>query len=146
MQQLTIKEAREARDHPPAPGEVGQYIYRYLDGETTFYVGRSVHPVTRLREHLGEEGRLLLPDAIGWLILDNQPASLSWIMEVSTLEELAPDLDLSCTSLLSMYAASLEEDAIARFRPCLNVLSNSAAAPLPAKYRRRKFAPLKLPE
>lgn len=144
MQRLTIQEAIEAIDTPNR--EAGHYIYRYYDGDTTFYVGRSVHPFERLREHLGQGERLPLPDAIGRLILDNHPDSLSWVMEIYGLQELAPTLDLSCTSLLSMYADRLEDEAIARFQPCLNAINNPTGARLPVKYHRRKVAPLKLPD
>lgn len=73
MLQLTIREALECEDE-----ETGEhYIYLYKEDATVFYVGRSIHPFERLRQHIGQAPRSPFPDAIGSLILNNRPVSLS---------------------------------------------------------------------
>lgn len=126
---LTIKEALESS----AERTEGQCLYLYRDEDTIFYVGRSIHPLERLKQHV------LRTDAIGSLILDNMPESFLWTMEIWTVQELRPDVHMDIP-LQDIYAASLEMDFIAEKNPCLNALNRTSSNPLPDRYSKRKIA------
>jgi len=85
MQRMTIKEALEVEDASGCVVYPSLYLFR--DGDVVFYVGQSIHPFERLQEHLGQgDPWLEAPDRLGQLILNNHPASLAWMMEVTALE------------------------------------------------------------
>jgi predicted GIY-YIG superfamily endonuclease len=115
------------------------FIYVYTDGEYTFYVGRSQDPYTRLRQHIGIEGRSRLADSIGQFILDFRPESLAWLMQIYTLHELDPDRFQAAKANemqhTTAFADSIEQSLIDRLHPCLNGQHNRQATALPRKYR-----------
>jgi predicted GIY-YIG superfamily endonuclease len=81
MLTLTIEEAlKEYVD----TGE--HYLYLYRDGDTIFYVGRSVQPLERLLQHLGR-ALPYAPDEVGQIIQEHMPESLHWTMDLYTLSD-----------------------------------------------------------
>jgi hypothetical protein len=132
MLQLTMNEALEREDIARE-----QRIYIYRDQETILYVGRSIHPFQRLQEHLGNGVYISSPDAIGQLILDNRPDSLTWTIEIQTLQELASsneyDLAIQSNTLASL-AEDIEGDVIYRLKPCMNLIGAHNRNKTPAKY------------
>lgn len=87
MARYTIQEAMESEDI----GTAEQCIYVYHDGETVFYVGRSDQPIERLMQHLGEGVYSVVPDRIGSFILKHRPVSLTWLVDIVTVQSLVPD-------------------------------------------------------
>lgn len=63
------------------------FLYRIYDAEITLYVGRSSDPYHRLHEHLGIDGRFHKTSAIGELMIDNSPDSLTWMVDFYTLAD-----------------------------------------------------------
>lgn len=126
MLRLTIKEALDQDD-----ASYGPHIYFYREGETIFYIGQSVQPFERLRQHLGRGLLSPGPDAIGNLILDNRPASLSWTVQITPLSE----IHAAQASHVKVSITRLERALIEHFKPCINNMGNKHATPLPAKYR-----------
>lgn len=128
MIQTTMKEALEMYDND---SRIQDYIYLYRDGETIFYIGKSVQPFERLQEHLGqgEDLRALpFPDAIGKLILSNRPDSFEWTVEIVSLEEIEAKHEIK----LSIDDA--ERCLIIYYKPCLNEMYNRNPTPLPICY------------
>lgn len=139
MQHLTIQQALEQED---AANEWQPKIYIYHDGEVYFYIGISEQPYMRLQQHLGKGVYTPYPSAVGELIIHNKPHSLQWFMDVYTLQEIAPDIDSELLSPVFCrgIAERIEHELIKRHHPCLNIMKNTKAIPLPEKYRYRRIA------
>ncbi len=132
MQKLTMKEALDMYDND---SRIQDYIYLYRDGEVIFYIGKSVQPFERLQEHLGqgEDKRCQsFPDQVGKLILNNQPVSLEWRVEIMSLEEIHAKQESS----IKIGIDDMEKELIMHFKPCLNDMYNRNPTPLPLHYRK----------
>lgn len=134
---LTIQEVRDSMEKTQ-----WHCVYVYRDKDTYLYIGRSVHPCERLREHLGETTSYPLSDSVGDIIIDNMPESLHWTVEIWALQELRPDLyqEALKTDKLDQLVNDLEEYLIGHFKPHLNVLGRNYRNPLPDRYIKRKIA------
>jgi len=153
IEQATGKEAPDVEDH---------YLYLIRDGETVFYVGQSIDPITRLSDHLGTA--LKFPgtgsDSLGWMICDNLPDSLGWIFELYTLADALTFIEEHATERrLASYrrivqrretederpydlteAKNKAEDAmIEHFRPCLNTARVHFDSPVPMQYLEKQL-------
>ena len=99
-------------------------IYLVRANEQVLYVGKSIHVLTRLLQHLC---RSETADWIGQVIWLNQPQSLDWSIELFTCEECLP-LVLQLypkhpqNRLPSMKAAEMA--MIAHHHPCFNAQNN----------------------
>lgn len=126
---------------------VGHYLYIVREDETVFYVGQSVHPLTRLQDHL--IGMSLL----GNLITEYAPSSHKWTYDLLRPTECAAYIEILTgrqdiprrelgkhPALFEGDLNLVEEDLIAFPHPCLNVMGNCQATPLPEQYRRRTAA------
>jgi hypothetical protein len=97
-------------------------LYAFRDGETIFYVGKTVDIYTRLTEHVTGEWHG------GWggyrplteLIADNLPDSLDWVIELCSTKD-----DLG----------DAEAAMIGTMRPVLNTMHNRNGKSLPDKYK-----------
>lgn len=134
---LTIQEAMESGEKTK-----GHCIYFYLDNDTLLYIGRSIRPCERLREHLGETPLYPFPDSVGSIIMDNMPESLLWIVKIWTIEELRPDIyqEALRTGMIDRLVKDLEEASIMRYKPHLNGIGHNYHNPLPDRYIKRKIA------
>jgi len=133
---MTMKEALEKTD---TSVDGLPWIYLYGEQEAgqpaiIFYVGQSAQPFERLQQHLGrgEDRRSSpFPDVIGEFILENQPVSLTWFVQVFGLAEMRAELK---QERLSINEA--ERVLIAHLKPCLNRVWNKYPTPLPLRYIR----------
>jgi hypothetical protein len=128
-------------------------LYLYKDEEVIFYVGQSINPLARLRQHLGYD-RPYLPDQIGSVIRENFPASFQWQIELYTLEDCLEIVHTASPASFAFYQAllhqpehqkylmSLAEVAmIDYYRPILNdQFNNRNTATLPERYIKRNIA------
>ena len=153
IEQATGRDAPDTEDH---------YLYLIRDGETVFYVGQSIDPITRLSDHLGTA--LKFPgtgsDSLGWMIGDNLPDSLGWIFELYTLADALTFIKEHATERrLASYQRMVQrllaeegdwgdlketkdmaEDAmIEHFRPCLNVARVHFESPIPMRYLEKQL-------
>jgi len=133
MIQTTIGKAMETFEEE-------QCLYVYRDEDTIFYVGRSIHPYTRLLEHLGKGARLPWPDRVGQIILDNMPESLNWTMEIWELKELITAKEYEQIAMHDVFIQTCEEELIYRLGPCLNAIVNKNGSHLPERYNKRPIA------
>ena len=87
MYSITLREALET-----LPYVSGHFLYLYRDGEVNFYVGRAIHPIERLEQHLGTWGNPFNHscDLLGRVIRKNCPASLDWRLDLFTLKDCQP--------------------------------------------------------
>ncbi len=153
IEQATGRDAPDTEDH---------YLYLIRDGETMFYVGQSIDPITRLSDHLGTA--LKFPgtgsDSLGWMIGDNLPDSLGWIFELYTLADALTFIKEHATERrLASYqrivqrretederpydlteAKNMAEDAmIEHFRPCLNTARVHFDSEIPMRYLEKQL-------
>ncbi len=117
-------------------------LYKVSDGDTVLYIGQSIEPLNRLKEHMGLHGRGGT-STLGTFIHDFLPGSLSFTYELFTVEECKPLIVQYETMPLEDYkeygSASIdaaETALIKHYHPCLNNRYGAYAAPLPEKYRR----------
>lgn len=134
---LTIQEAMNSKEKTQ-----GHCIYFYRDKDAPLYIGRSIHPCERLREHLGETLLHPLPDTVGSTILENMPESLEWAVEIWEIQEMRPDLyqEALKTGSLTQLANDLEDFIIGHMKPHLNAKGHNYHNPLPDRYIKRKIA------
>jgi hypothetical protein len=138
MQSLTVKKFLES---PIVELEPHTYIYVFRDGDTILYVGQSISIIDRISSHLGESWHAS-PSQIGELVQSNHPESLSWLIELYTLDDCTEAV--SQTPYVSFYGSPrctiegridmAERAMIGKYHPCLNVQYNQDATPLPTKY------------
>jgi predicted GIY-YIG superfamily endonuclease len=124
----------------------GHYLYRFYDGDTTLYIGKSMQIEDRIASHLGIGSRMP-KNRILSLVNANQPDSLLWMIDLYTVKDcetaLHENLDelgwnvekLFLPHFIEIGVQMAEESLIRHYRPCLNVLNNSKPSELPAKYR-----------
>ena len=143
MIKVTIQEALSKRLKTD-----GHYVYLYRDDDTVFYVGQSRHPLRRFYQHMGKY-RGSYSDSVGDFIIENQPESLNWQIEIYTLEECRPFMACSdgyyegCIGnpiLFGEIVNAAEVAFIELFRPCFNRIHNLKPTSLPVKYHRPKIA------
>lgn len=79
MLSLTIEEALQRKEEVP-----GHPLYLYRQENIPIYVGKSLRPFKRLREHLKE------PDSFSYQFERCSPTSLKWVIDLLTLEECEP--------------------------------------------------------
>jgi hypothetical protein len=94
-------------------------------------------------------------DCIGNMIKDNLPDSLKWVMEMYTLVECVPVVQICMQSWYSWYRKEIEplnvllrdllintaeQAMIEHYRPCLNVMGNRKPSPLPDRYEKNPIA------
>ncbi len=136
MYRMSIKEALEMADKGNE-----QCLYTYREGNIVFYVGRSCQPFERLRQHMGMEERSgFTADHIGQLIIDNEPESLDWIVDIGAIQELLPNHCEKENANHQALAEWLEKEAIWELGPCMNRMGNKNRKPLPEKYNKRPIA------
>src|SRR5947207_5838521 len=96
MLQMTIHQAlignKETKEH---------CLYLYRDQEVIFYIGRSLFPLERLREHLGLGTFDRCRSPLGTLILEHLPHALFWTMELWTIAD--------CDALVQQYRPEYHE-------------------------------------
>jgi hypothetical protein len=126
------------------------YLYLYRDGDAIFYVGKSVQPLERLLQHLGR-ALPYAPDTVGQVILENMPASLSWLIDLYTLSDCRETVRaqmpgtvvgfqhlLAQGSLRNEAMTVAEEALIRQHRPHLNQQNATQYDnPLPDRYMRQ---------
>ncbi len=61
-------------------------LYSVSRGDTVFYAGKSLFPVTRLQQHLIE------PSTLGMLVMCNFPQSMDWQTRICTIEDCEQDV------------------------------------------------------
>lgn len=128
---------------------VGYTLYLVRDGETVFYIGKSMEPLHRLQYHLGRTWNEVY-SALGECIVANAPASYEWTVELWKPEECVEFVRERYLFISSQMADMVtetftrtldrdiaEEALIYRFRPCLNKDGNLHPTPLPEQYKRR---------
>lgn len=138
MYTTTIGAVRTYRDRTPKG--IDFCVYAIGDRSTTFYVGKveGRHILDRVREHWGDGTFSWAQDIseLGNLIQANAPASDRWRIKLLTLEDCAP-LIRKHFPMYKIHTPDVAESAIIRtWRPCLNVIHNEDARPLPNKYIR----------
>ncbi len=128
------------------------YLYLYRDGDTIFYVGRSVQPLERLLQHLGR-ALPYAPDAVGLVIQENMPESLRWTIDLYTLsdcQEAVKAYQPESVTAFGRYLAQgamrkeammiAEEALIWQCRPHLNQQNATwYSNPLPDRYVRQEI-------
>jgi hypothetical protein len=102
-------------------------IYTLRDKDLVLYVGRSDNSRSRLLDHIGDIYERANITNVGWLVRDNLPASLGWMIDLYTAG------NWGC-----LDAPMAENRAIKELRPCLNVAMNPDPQPLPSRYRREE--------
>lgn len=123
------------------------FIYRFSDGDTTFYIGKSFEIEDRLCAHLGIGNKMghlpMLP-----LIEENKPQSLDWTVTLYAIEDTREYLTKeyepqgwNINGLMltdpSFVVSRAEVAMIRQFKPCLNVIDSKERTPLPEKYRQQ---------
>lgn len=129
-------------------------LYSVRDEDLVLYVGQALHPLQRLRAHLGQ-GRLAgaQPTRLGQLILACRQESLSWRLDLYTLEDCDPLVARFLPIVHPWYAQQLasatwlkqlmnlaEQALLLCFRPPLNEMGDDGGVLLPEKYTRRLTA------
>lgn len=96
---LTVKEAlyipHDTKEHR---------LYMIREGNTIFYVGQSVAPLNRIRDHVGMIGTYINIyglDQLGECIYYNSSYSKNWTVELLTLDD--------CMELAMQYETCCEE-------------------------------------
>ena len=139
-------------------GYEGHYLYIVREGETIFYIGQSLTPVSRMLEHVyGSRGHG--PSHLGDFIRLFAEYADNWQVELLTLDDCKPYIDqygtfcrgeedaekyweLSHThnglrdKYWQQYAINSAEGAlIQHYRPCINIAGNPNPSPLPELYQ-----------
>ncbi len=112
-------------------------IYRFRDGNFILYVGKTErHIVERLWEHIGLAGQTQLTH----LIEDNAPESLSWQIDLYTVEECLPFIrEHFASKIIDEATIDLAERAmIAYSHPAVNSMVNYHSTKLPERYTRKR--------
>ena len=137
MIRLTIKEAIKFTGVIEEPCT----LYMVRDGETVFYIGKSGSPINRILQHMGLADHFAATSPIGRCILANAPESDEWLFEMYTVDDCAPFFVGSAIKLPPAnvrhpeFVDIAEMQMIKYWRPCLNIICNRDASPIPAKYR-----------
>jgi hypothetical protein len=129
-------------------------LYLIRDGDVVFYVGKSENVIDRLLGHLGlgNWGWAGGSDSLVRLIEANLPQSLNWQIELLTVEDCKPYItdglqlrDPSSAKGITLFfiwernIKLCEQCLIAHYHPCLNIIYNQHATPLPERYRSGKI-------
>lgn len=140
MLPMTIKEMLQKQ---PGIQVIRYRLYLIRDGEVVFYVGQSTNPYNRFLSHMSLDGRNG-PSHTGTFLIENAPASGTWMFEQYTVEECNPFVEqFRATFSAEMQALykdvsscddvdEAEEALIKFYRPCLNTADNPNPTPLPA--------------
>lgn len=131
MIQITVRDI--FNDNFTNVPDEGIYIFR--DGEHVFYVGQSIDIGRRLHEHL------LSTAQVGDLVRLNWPKSLSWQVEIMTVEECQPYVLREYPKSTSMWLDTAERVLIRYYHPSLNGKLNFSPSKLPAHIKRRELEP-----
>ncbi len=116
----------------------GQYhIYVFRDGEFPLYVGKAEdNIIDRLEAHLGLTYRSM--GTVRKLVDDNLPDSLTWSIDLYSIEECIVFVQRHFTSAQSADVNLAERSMILEFSPPLNRQFNPEARLLPSKYSQRR--------
>jgi len=148
----TIMSIIEQKDNTEFGKEIRMhFLYLIKDGEIPIYAGRSYGPISRIRQHLGLDGRFgpYSKDDLGNIYFDEKPASLDWEVTLYTIEDCMDMVMKRIDPRMHWYnegayldpsglegAIDLaEESLILENRPCLNRRLNIDPMPLPAHYK-----------
>jgi len=126
----------------------GHYLYRFYDGEFTFYVGKSWDVEDRIATHLGVGSRPR-GNRILDIVNENLPGSLDWKIDLYAvkdceqvlhehLDELGWNIEALCNNpnFIEMGIQKAEESMIWKHKPYLNVLNSAEPSALPERYAR----------
>jgi len=119
----------------------GHYIYVIRDKTVTLYVGKTKRGiVNRILEHCGRGERPGM-DRVGMLLLENRPKSLSWMIDMLTVEDCGFDRwdympqelreELPDWFVPGDVVDMAEQEMMSRLHPCLNVTHNQQPQALP---------------
>lgn len=107
-----------------APHDIQHELYLVRDGNDVLYVGKSIHPLERIKEHTRGGS------ALATRIQASMPLAYTWAVELYTVAELEP-LVKSYTQGIprswynGAYRVEYAEKAlIEKYHPCLNVHLN----------------------
>ena len=124
-------------------------LYLYRDQEVIFYIGRSLFPLERLREHLGLGAFDCCRSPLGTLILEHLPQALFWTMELWTIADCGLLVQLYRPEYHDWYRQQIqrrlsreasevaEEVLIEYYQPCLNIVENRQRKVLPERYQQK---------
>ena len=113
-------------------------IYIIRDNDLPIYIGQAMYVCERITDHSGLGPRIFQPDQLGNFILNNQPDSLRWHVDLLTLDECELTARLYFPSYSSFDIDIIEQTLIIAFGPCLNIFhnqNNPNRKPIPNKYQ-----------
>ncbi len=88
------------------------YVFRHNESRAVLYVGQSMHPILRVRQHMSGTSQ-----RIGIILRECMPDTLNWLVEICGVAE--------CDAVVQMYAKEDYEE----YRRCqrsYSLIHNSA--------------------
>jgi hypothetical protein len=111
-------------------------IYMVRDGNLEFYLGKLERSIVDLiLEHCGLEDSSRAPDRLGQLILDNEPLSNGWLVDLLDLNDCEPIIKEVTPMYKWLDSAQALFCLITYYGPCLNEKDNPNPIPLPERYK-----------
>jgi hypothetical protein len=118
MLPMTIKEMLQKQ---PGIQVIRYRLYLIRDGEVVFYVGQSTNPYNRFLSYMSLDGRNG-PSHTGTFLIENAPASGTWMFERYTVEECSPFVE-QFRATFSAEMQALYEDVSSKATPSVRDIS-----------------------